>query len=59
MKKYIDIIGMLVNGLAKIWPKSCKSKCCSGSECECGNTKKNLIEEETEEVVENASVSSV
>tara|TARA_R100000541_G_scaffold28375_1_gene37706 strand:- start:165 stop:341 length:177 start_codon:yes stop_codon:yes gene_type:complete len=58
MGKYIDIISLIFKGVGKIWPKSCKSKCCSGSECECGG-KKNLIEEEPETVVENASVSSV
>ena len=40
MGKYIDIlIGRL---LTKIIPANCKSKCCSGSECECGN--KNILD---------------
>tara|TARA_R110002153_G_scaffold198887_1_gene352329 strand:+ start:208 stop:381 length:174 start_codon:yes stop_codon:yes gene_type:complete len=57
MGKYIDIITAIGALLTKILPTRCKSKCCSGSECECGE--KNLIDEELENPVENATVSSV
>ena len=32
----MKILIMLLNWLSKL---SCKSKCCSGSSCECGTTK--------------------
>ena len=58
--KTLEIIKAIVGLIGKILPKNCKSKCCSGSECECGDKpKKNLIDENLENSVENATVSSV
>tara|TARA_R110000803_G_scaffold77315_1_gene142147 strand:- start:5924 stop:6103 length:180 start_codon:yes stop_codon:yes gene_type:complete len=51
MSKYIDIIKAIATIITKLKPKSCRSKCCSGSECECGQPK-NLINEEEEKDVE-------
>tara|TARA_R110002012_G_scaffold85795_4_gene213783 strand:+ start:759 stop:899 length:141 start_codon:yes stop_codon:yes gene_type:complete len=39
MGKTLKIINAISVLLGKILPKSCKSKCCSGSECECGEKK--------------------
>ena len=38
----LKIITAIVSLFTKIFPNSCKSKCCSGSECECGN--KNILD---------------
>lgn len=51
MSKYIDIIKVIATIIGKLKPKSCKSKCCSGSECEMGQPK-NLINVEEEKDVE-------
>ena len=47
----IPILKAISAIITKLTPKSCKSKCCSGSECECGQPK-NLINEEEEKDVE-------
>ena len=55
MGKSVKIIKAIGGVLGAILPKSCKSKCCSGSECSC-NGEKNLIVEEKKESVINAEV---
>ena len=56
MGKYTDIIKAIIKALT-LCPNTCKSKCCASSECECGDKpEKNLIDEELENTVDNATV---
>lgn len=54
MGKTVNIINAISALLSKILPKSCKSKCCSGSECECGN--KNIIDSNGELEEDEATI---